>query len=259
LVGLLRWGGAAALAAAAFAGASAPAAASCLVVSEGPAYGQSWAERRQELLARNNAARPGATLFLYAPPAKKAPTCAALAASSEVRFRLELIAPTWQRYGALVTAAAQRHGVPAELILATIVDESGGKPSAVATNPGYISDAATPDKVSVGLGQILISSARRLAPGQRIDRATLSDPAVSIDLIAHYHARFYRGTGFDPRLVAAAYMSGSAPALRAGQRWYPRHLRHAARYTAVFEASVAHLSVQQTPPPVSFAAVFAVQ
>jgi hypothetical protein len=90
-----------------------------------------------------------------------------------------------------------------------------------------------------------------------MDRATLSNPAVSIDLVARYHARFYRGTGFDPRLVAAAYMSGSTPALRPGQRWAPPHQRHAARYTAVFEASVAYLSAQRNRPPVSFAAVFA--
>jgi len=255
---LARWGSAAALSAAFLVGTAEPGAAACTLVSAGPAYGQSWAERRQELLARNEVLRPATTLLLYAPQARREPSCgAAVARTAPVRYRIGLIAPTWQRYGHLISATAARHGVPAELILATIVDESGGKTNAVATNPGYVSDAATPHKVSIGLGQMLISSARRLSPEQRIDRAALHDPATAIDLVARYHARFYKGTGFDPRLVASAYLTGSTPALRQGQRWYPGNQAHAARYTAVFEASVAHLAAQPKLPAVSFAALFA--
>jgi soluble lytic murein transglycosylase-like protein len=211
------------------------------------------------LVARSGAAfkgaKPGTMLLAYA-PVRAAPGCANGAASkSGVRYRIGLIAPTWQRYGHLIAAAAQRHAVPAEIILATIVDESGGKPGAIATNPGYVSDAATPSKISVGLGQMLISSARAIAPERRWDRASLSDPALAIDLVARYHARFYRQTGFDPRLVAWTYLTGTAPSLRAGQSWYPRNHEHAARYTAVFEASVAHLAQQPNRPAVSFAAL----
>jgi hypothetical protein len=252
---LARLAGAAALAAA-VAVSAAPAAAACTVVSAGPAHGKSWAERRPELLARSDASSPGAAQLLYAPAPKSAPDCGrAVAHTAAVRYRVGLIAPTWRRYGQLISAAAQRHGVPAELILATIVDESGGNARAVATNPGYVSDAATPDRVSIGLGQLLISSARRLLPGSKIDRAALFDPALSIDLVARYHARFYKGTGFDPQLVASAYLLGRAPALRAGQRWAPRNQVHAARYSAVVKASVAHLAAQPKAPPVSFAAL----
>lgn len=257
--------GAAALSAALIVGAvgAAQAKDGCLVVGNGLSYGQSWAERRQELIQRSTvsgtaavaAKQPGFAVLLYAPAPPARPSCGASASSIELRHRLGLIAPTWQRYGALIAAAAQRHGVPAELILATIVDESGGKPTAVATNPGYVSDAATPHKISVGLGQMLISSARAIAPERRWDRASLSDPALAIDLVARYHARFYRQTGFDPRLVAAAYLAGSAPALQPGQRWYPRNQRHAARYTALVEAGVAHLSREPARPSVSFAAL----
>lgn len=252
----VRRSGVAALAAALLASlaAAAPAEAACTVVSAGPALGKSWPERRKELLARADAAGPGATQPFQAP----APECGQAAAkTAPVRYRIGLIAPTWQRYGHLVAAAAHRHGVPAELILATIVDESGGNARAVATNPGYVSDAATPDKVSVGLGQILISSARLLAPDRKIDRAALSDPEFSIELVARFHARFYKGTGFDPQLVAAAYLSGRTPALRAGQRWMPANQAHAARYSAVVKASVAHLAAQAKAPPVSFAALLA--
>lgn len=255
-----RWASAAALSAALVVSAAAPAAVACTVVSAGPAYGKSWAERRQELLARGEAQRAGQTRLLYAPEPRVASDCGRAAAhTGSVRYRIGLVAPTWRRYGHLISAAAQRHGVPAELILATIVDESGGNARAVATNPGYVSDAATPDRVSIGLGQLLISSARRLLPGRPIDRAALFDPATSIDLVARYHARFYKGTGFDPALVAWAYLTGTSPALRAGQRWMPRNQAHAARYTAVVEASVAHLAAQSKTPPVSFAALLADQ
>ncbi|HEY7608779.1 MAG TPA: transglycosylase SLT domain-containing protein [Alphaproteobacteria bacterium] len=204
-------------------------------------------------------AKPSATLLLYAPHGPRSGDCAGSAAKGEVRYRLGLIAPTWRRYGHLIAAAAQRHAVPAELILASIVDESGGNATAVATNPGYVSDAATPSKVSLGLGQMLLSTARRIAPERRFDRAAMFDPAIAIDLVARYHARFYRQTGFEPRLVAWSYLAGSAPSLRAGERWYPRNQRHAARYTAVFEASVAHLARQPDRPPESFAALLVAQ
>jgi hypothetical protein len=258
----LRLGSAAALSVALLGTAAGPSQANCTVVSAGPAFGQSWVERRQELVARSGAAFKGAqprmTLLAYAPvqPAQPASWCGTAAlGKSGVRYRIGLIAPTWQRYGPLIAAAAQRHAVPVEIILASIVDESGGKASAIATNPGYVSDAATPSKISVGLGQMLISSARAIAPERRWDRAALSDPALAIDLVARYHARFYRQTGFDPRLVAWTYLTGTAPKLSPGQRWYPRNHEHAARYTAVFEASVVYLASQQSPPPVSFAAL----
>jgi soluble lytic murein transglycosylase-like protein len=254
---LARLAGAAAVAAA-FAVSAAPAEAACTLVSAGPAYGKSWPERKQELLARGDMQSPASGSLGYAPLPKAAPLCGrAVAHTAPVRYRIGLIAPTWRRYGHLISAAAQRHGVPAELILATIVDESGGNARAVATNPGYVSDEATPDRVSAGLGQLLIASARRLLPGRKIDRAALFDPALSIDLVARYHARFYEGTGFAPQLVASAYLLGRAPALRTGQRWAPRNQAHAARYSAVVKASVAHLAAQPKAPPVSFAALLA--
>ena len=254
----VRWGSAAALAAALFFCAAAPVAAACSLVSAGPAYGQSWSERRQELIARNGFARPATTVLLHAPEARKTPRCAVtLAGSAELRYRLALVAPAWQRYGGLIAAAAARHGVPAELILAAIVEESGGRAQAVATYPGYVSDAATPSKVSLGLGQMLLSSAQALAPERRMSRAALFDPAIAIDLVARYFARFYRITGFDPRLSASSYNVGSVRTPAQGQRWAPPNPRYVARFVAVFEASVAHLAAQPNRPDVSFAALLA--
>jgi soluble lytic murein transglycosylase-like protein len=257
----LRWASAAALSAALLVCAARPGQATCALVSAGPAYGQSWAERRQELIARNGFAQPATTLLLYATAAPAAPRgCAdTVAGSAEVRHRLALIAPTWRRYGALIASAAARHGVPAELILAAIVEESGGRAQAIATYPGYVSDAATPSKVSLGLGQMLLSSAQALAPERRMSRAALFDPAIAIDLVARYFARFYRTTGFDPRLAGSSYNAGSVRAPPPGQRWAPPNPRYVARFVAVFEASVVHLATQPSRPAVSFAALMAVQ
>lgn len=235
----------------------------CVVVSAGPAYGQNWAERRHEMLARNAASKPGSVMLLYAPGAPVAPAAEScggvLARSAEVRYRVALIAPTWQRYRRLIAAAASRHGVPAELILTAIVEESGGRPQAVATYPGYVSDSATPDKISLGLGQMLLSTAQKLAPGQRIGRAHLQDPAIAIDLVARYFVRFYKVTGFDPQLAGSSYNAGSVRMPPAGQRWSPPNPRYVARFAAVFNASVAHLAGQADRPPVSFATVLAAQ
>lgn len=226
-------------------------------MAQGPAYGTSWAERRQELLARNTFAHYGAGARLAFAPGGAARCGAAVAASAEVRYRVRLIAPTWERYGALIAASAARHGVPAELILAAIVEESGGRAHAVARYPGYASDGATPGKVSLGLGQMLLSTAQKIAPERRIGRAQLLDPATAIDLVARYHARLYAVTGFDPALAGSAYNAGSVRPGRAGQRWYPPNPRYVQRFVAVFDASVAHLAQQPAPPRESFAALMA--
>jgi soluble lytic murein transglycosylase-like protein len=104
---------------------------------------------------------------------------------------------------------------------------------------------------------MLLSSAQALAPERRISRAALFDPAISIDLVARYFARFYRVTGFDPRLAASSYNAGSVRALPPGRRWAPPNPRYVARFVAVFEASVVHLVAQPNRPAVSFATLMA--
>lgn len=229
----------------------------CDVIAKGPADGKNWGERRQELLARNGFPHDGASTVLAFNPGGIGRCGAALRASPAVRYRVALIAPTWQRYGSLIAAAAKRHGVPAELILAAIVEESGGRAHAIVHYGGFVSDGATPAKVSVGLGQMLLSTAQRLAPEQRIGRAALLDPATAIDLVARYFARFYPVTGFDPALAGSSYNAGSVRALRAGQHWTPPNARYVQRFVAVFNASVEHLSAQPNAPAESFAALLA--
>jgi hypothetical protein len=128
-----------------------------------------------------------------------------------------LAAACWARHQAPLEAAARRFAVPVELLLATACTESGGRAEAVREEPGFTSDAATPHRVSPGLMQTLISSAREALGEPKLDRAALLDPGVSAAAGAAFIARQARVTGFDPPLVAIAYNAGS---LRpAGNPW----------------------------------------
>src|SRR5207253_652812 len=109
--------------------------------------------------------------------------------------------------------------VPCALIVATICTESGGKADAVRLEPGYVSDEQTPHKVSPGLMQTLISTARETMQ-MSFDRSWLLQPGNSILAGSSYIARQASLTGFDPPLVAAAYNAGKLAYQNGGQnRW----------------------------------------
>lgn len=121
----------------------------------------------------------------------------------------------WNWFGAEIIAAATAHDVPVELIVAMILTESAGgkhERSVVATarreEPGYVSDEATPGRVSVGCCQTLLSTASFILH-RRVTAAELEDPAVSIDAGAAYLASAYDITLYDAPLAAAAYNAGS--------------------------------------------------
>lgn len=120
-----------------------------------------------------------------------------------------LAATCWARHQAPLESAARRFAVPVELLLATACTESGGRADAIREEPGFTSDAATPHRVSPGLMQTLISSAREALGDPRLDRAALLDAATSAMAGAAFIARQARVTGFDPPLVAIAYNAGS--------------------------------------------------
>src|SRR3982750_3054128 len=86
----------------------------------------------------------------------------------------------WDLYHDQINAAAKRFGVPAQLILATICTESSGRADAIRLEPRFVSDAATPDQVSPGLMQTLISTARSALNNPAIDRKWLFVPGNSI-------------------------------------------------------------------------------
>lgn len=241
-----------------FAPGPALAEAGCTAPATPPAAsGGTWEQRRAELLLR---AAPhgfgGSALWRLGP--RGVELCrGTVAADAEVRYRLRYLAPVWKRHGGAIAAAAKRHGVPAELILTALIEESGGRAEIVVRYPGYVSDAETPHKISVGLGQMLLSTAQRMAPGTGVDRAYVQNPANAIDLVARFFAFTYRTTGFDPPLAASVYNAGGLRAAPgADNRWKVANGRYVERFVAVFNASVAHLALQPDRPAESFAAIF---
>jgi hypothetical protein len=153
----------------------------------------------------------------------------------------------WATFRGPIEKCAAAYGVPAELILATIATESGGNPNAVREEPGYVSDEATPHRVSPGLMQTLISTARETLRDPHLGRAALLDPEVSLRAGTSYIRAQARLTNLDPPLVACAYNAGGLYAQAgAANPWKLRQFpigtgRHADRFVAWFGDAVAVL------------------
>jgi hypothetical protein len=166
----------------------------------------------------------------------------------------------WERYGAHVNRIARERRVPCALIVATIATESGGDPSAVRMEPGWRSDEETPGRVSAGLMQTLISTARE-AMQMSFGRDWLLDPGNSIEAGTAYIAAQFRLTGFDPPLVAAAYNAGRiVEQPGAENRWKLRQYpigtgRHCDRFVRFFNDAVAALASSSVRPSVGLDAL----
>ena len=166
---------------------------------------------------------------------------------------------TW--FGPEFRAAAIETGVPIELLVATACTESLGDTRRAATRaaaaaarreePGFVSDEATPHRVSIGLMQTLISTARQVLPlppddpaMARITAATLLDPAQSILAGASYIAAQAGVTRLDPPVVACAYNAGGVYEQRgATNHWRMRQFpigtpNHADRFVIFFNQAL---------------------
>lgn len=171
---------------------------------------------------------------------------------------LETVPRVWRLYGRHIAAAAREFDVPVELIVATICTESGGKPSAVRQEPGYQSDASTPNRVSVGLTQTLISTARETLSRNSINRAWLKVPNNSIRAGTSYIAQQARSTQLDPPKVACAYNAGSLRQNRGiDNRWKLRQFpigtgKHADRFVLWFNDCFRMFTSGVTTPSVSY-------
>jgi hypothetical protein len=118
-------------------------------------------------------------------------------------------------FKAEIEAGARAFGVPAPLLVAIICNESAGGQTdrdavvnARREEPGWVSDDASPGRVSVGCCQTLLSTARAALYRPKLTTADLADPGMSIMAAAAFIASQHRLTGFDPVLVAAAYNAG---------------------------------------------------
>jgi hypothetical protein len=164
----------------------------------------------------------------------------------------------WQSFNDPIETWAQRFGVPVELIIATICTESGGDASAVREEPGYISDAQTPNKVSPGLMQTLISTAQQTLGDDAIDRAWLLNPGNSIRAGTAYIAQQWKQTHLDPPKVACAYNAGGvyhnpSPENRWRMRQYPiNSSAHADRFVKWFNDCFRMFEADDVSPSMSF-------
>lgn len=162
------------------------------------------------------------------------------------------LARIWDTFRKPIEKCASAYGVPVELILATIATESGGKPDAVREEPGYTSDEATPHRVSPGLMQTLISTARETLNEPGMTRAQLLEPETSIRAGTAYIRRQAGQTNFDPPLVACAYNAGGLYRQDGeGNPWKLRQYpigtgKHADRFVAWFGDALAVLAA--APP-----------
>ena len=152
----------------------------------------------------------------------------------------QTVARIFNDFGSAMTRWAAHYDVPIELIAATICTETRGNPDAVRTEPGYVSDDATPHRVSPGLMQTLISTARETLRDDTIDRAWLLQPENAIQAGTAYIARQKSKTNLDLPKVACAYNAGGVyPNDGDHNRWKMRQYpigtgEHADRYVAWF-------------------------
>lgn len=166
----------------------------------------------------------------------------------------------WDAYGKAIGKSSEKYKVPVELLIAHILTETLGDSEMVRIEPGYVSDNATPHRVSAGLNQMLISTARIAMDRPSIDRAWLQVPQNSIDAAAAYIARQSAKTNFDPPKVAAAVNSGAvirndSPDNRWKMRQFPFGTsEYTDRFVTWFNDAMRVMILEPTPPPFSFAA-----
>jgi hypothetical protein len=134
------------------------------------------------------------------------------------------------KFASIIYATVTKVQVPIELVVACICVESSGDPNAIRHEPGcsLVNPELTPSKVSGGLMQTLLSTARDVLQRETIQIQDLLDPALSIEAGATYMWRHGPLTGFDPPVVGAAYNAGgiyfdSSPANRWRMTQYPIH------------------------------------
>lgn len=185
----------------------------------------------------------------------KAPEGSAGEPKTVTRIWRDLRAPLVQWSSAL--------GVPVELIISTIGTESGGNLHVRAREePGYVSDEVTPHRVSPGIMQTLISTARTVVDDQGVDRAWLEQPANSIQAGTSYIASQWKITHFDPPKVACAYNAGGIHYNQSDtNRWKMRQYpigtdAHANRFVMWFNDCFKVLAADPEPPDMSFVKLF---
>lgn len=127
----------------------------------------------------------------------------------------------WEDFGEHIDHACWEMNVPVDVVAAMIPIEAARTsdghydPESIREEPGYVSDEETPHRVSPGLMQTLISTARDMAEKydlydpSEVDRKMLFEPSHSLMLGTAYLAHQIERYGRDPVLLCAAYNAGS--------------------------------------------------
>lgn len=127
----------------------------------------------------------------------------------------------WDDFGDDIQHACWEMDVSPDVVAAMIPIEAARQsdghydPESVREEPGYTSDEETPHRVSPGVMQTLISTARDMAgkydlyDEDDVDRQMLFEPKHSIMLGTAYLAHQIERYGRDPVLLCAAYNAGS--------------------------------------------------
>jgi soluble lytic murein transglycosylase-like protein len=169
----------------------------------------------------------------------------------------------WEQFHDPVNEWTSQYGVYCELILAVICTESSGNSASRRNEPGYVSDSATPGKVSLGLMQTLISTAREALNDPNIDGQWLLIPRNSIRAGTAYIRKQQPMTLLDPPKVACAYNAGGihdndGAENRWKMRMYPIGTSaHCDRFVKWFNDAVAALKTHATAPVRSLSDCFA--
>jgi hypothetical protein len=150
-------------------------------------------------------------------------------------------------YGDQYAAASKAYGVPIELLIACSLTEASpvDPEKCCREEPGFVSDASTPNRVSAGFCQLLISTAREVMKNPNIDRKWLFDVGNSLRACAALIKRQSAKTYFDPVCVACAYNAGGLYENQSAKnRWRLRQhpigtSKHADRFVENFNAAVA--------------------
>ena len=159
-------------------------------------------------------------------------------------------------YGDVVDKYSKKYTIPREIIVATIATESEGKAMAMRAEPGYVDDRRTPTRISAGLMQTLVSTARKMlsiedpeSSHYEVNSEWLLDPDHSIHVGALYIKHQYLITRYDPPLVAAAYNAGGiykdeSPENKWHMRCYPLHTgAHITRFVKWFNGYVDYAGI----------------
>lgn len=164
----------------------------------------------------------------------------------------------WENYAPTINKWAEYYDIPSVLIVATIATESHGSPKALRIESGYLSDVATPQRISAGLMQTLLSVTRSTLRNVTLNHTWLFKPNNSVQAGASYIAEQRYLTHLDPPKVCCAYHTGGLYYDHdADNRWKVQQIRgHCDRFIRWFNDAVQVLADHPLSPSIPYERYF---